>query len=40
MVLCTPDLLKKIRHRYKDSAVVQEKAFDISLKCLEIQESK
>ena len=40
MVLCTPDLLKKIRHRYKDAAVVKEKAFDISLKCLEIQESK
>ena len=40
MVLCTSDLLKKIHHKYKDSAVVQEKAFDISLKCLEILESK
>ena len=40
MDLCTSDLLKKIWRRYKHSAVVQEKTFDISLKCLEIWESK
>ena len=40
MVLCTSDLLKEIRCRYKHSVVVQEKTFDISLKCFESLESK